>query len=126
MVLQAIVAVERALNASKSERDGPGRRVDDALSRAAMSIGNGTDEYVEREIADTNRQRDYEAEIAKGRRRAGLPRLYYRPIGTVESNTRVEPRARFAARNVPRQLFLSTCAKYSYRVFVGWKGRCDR
>jgi hypothetical protein len=69
MVLHVIEALERALNASKSERDGLGRRVSDALSRAAMLIGNGTDEYVEREIADTSRLREYEAEIANGRRR---------------------------------------------------------
>jgi hypothetical protein len=46
-----------------------------------MSIGNGTGEYVEREIADTNRLRDYEAEIAKGRR--GLDYLDY-TIGQLE------------------------------------------
>jgi hypothetical protein len=39
MVLHVIEAVERALNASKSERDGLGRRVSDTLSRAAMLIG---------------------------------------------------------------------------------------
>jgi hypothetical protein len=69
MVLQVIEAVERALNASKSERDGVGRRVSKALSGAAMFVGNGTDEYVEREIADTNLLREYEREIANGRRR---------------------------------------------------------
>jgi hypothetical protein len=42
MALQVIEAIERALNASKSERDGLGRRVSDALSRAAMLVGNGT------------------------------------------------------------------------------------
>lgn len=69
MVLQVIQAIERALNASKSERDGLGRRVSDALSRAAMLVGNGTDEYVEREIADASRLREYEVEIANGRKR---------------------------------------------------------
>lgn len=54
MGMQVIEAVERALNASNSKRDGLGRRVSDALSGAAMLAGNGTDEYVEREIADTN------------------------------------------------------------------------
>lgn len=33
MVLQVTEAIDRALNASKSERDGLGRRVSDALSR---------------------------------------------------------------------------------------------
>ena len=36
MVMQVIEAVERALNASKSERDGLGGRVSDALSSAAI------------------------------------------------------------------------------------------
>jgi hypothetical protein len=48
MVMQVIEAVERALNASKSERDGLGGRVSDALSSAAILAGNGTDGYVER------------------------------------------------------------------------------
>lgn len=69
MVMQVIEAVERALNVSNSERKGLGRRVSDAVSSAAMLAGNGTDEYVEREIADINRLREYEAEIANGRKR---------------------------------------------------------
>jgi hypothetical protein len=66
MVLQVIEAIERASNASNSERDGLGRRVSDALSRAAMLVGNGIDKYVERKTPDTSRLREYEAEIAHG------------------------------------------------------------
>jgi hypothetical protein len=80
-VTQVIEVVEQALNASKSERDGLGRRVSDALSVAAMLVGNGTDEYVEREIADVRRLREYEAEIANGQRR--LDHLDY-VIGQLE------------------------------------------
>ena len=69
MVLQVTEAIVWALKASKSERDGLGRRVSDALSRAAMLVGNGTDEYTERETADTSRLREYEVEIANGQRR---------------------------------------------------------
>jgi hypothetical protein len=69
MVMQVIDAVERALNASKSQRGGLSRRVSDALSSASVLVGNGTDEYVEREIADTSRLREYEVEIANGRKR---------------------------------------------------------
>jgi hypothetical protein len=50
-----------------------------------MSAGNGTDEYVEREIADTSRLPVYEAEIANGRRRLDQPD--YRRIRTVEGRT---------------------------------------
>jgi hypothetical protein len=46
-----------------------------------MLAGNGTDEYIEREIADTSRPREYEAEIANGRRR--LDQLDY-AIGQFE------------------------------------------
>ncbi len=93
MVPQVIEAVERALNASKSERDGLGRRVSDALSRAATLIGNGTDEYVERETADTSRLREYEAEIANGRRR--LDHLDY-AIGQFQ-RLKAELMARFSS-----------------------------
>jgi hypothetical protein len=48
MVMQVIEAVERALNASKSERDGLGGHVSDALSSAAILAGNRADGYVER------------------------------------------------------------------------------
>jgi hypothetical protein len=81
MITQVIETVERALRASKSERNGLGRRVSDALSGAAMLVGNGTDEYIEREIADTPRLREYEAEIVNGRRR--LDQLNY-AIGQFE------------------------------------------
>jgi hypothetical protein len=81
MVMQVIKAVERALNTSNSKRDGLGRRVSNALSGAAMLACNGTNEYVEREIADTNRMREYEAEIANGRRK--LDQLDY-AIGQFE------------------------------------------
>lgn len=58
MVMQVIEAIEQALSASKSERDGLGRRVSDALCGVSMLVGNGTDQYVEREIADTSRLRE--------------------------------------------------------------------
>jgi hypothetical protein len=44
MVMQVIDTVERALNASKSERGGLDRRVFDVLSSASMLVGNGTNE----------------------------------------------------------------------------------
>ena len=74
-VTQAIKAIEQALSESKSERDGLGRRVSDALSGAAMLVGNGTDEYIEREITNAACLREYEAEIASGQRR--LDHLHY-------------------------------------------------
>jgi len=42
-----------------------------------MLAGNGADEYVQREIADTSRRT----------KKAGPTRLWYRPIRTVEGRT---------------------------------------
>jgi hypothetical protein len=99
MVTQVIEAVERGLNASKSERGGLGRRVSDAISSASMLVGNGTDEYVEREIADTSRLRKYESEIANGRRR--LDELDY-TIGQFE-RLKADLMARFSSVLSARQ-----------------------
>jgi hypothetical protein len=99
MVMQVIDAVERPLNASKSQRGGLGRRVSDALSSASVSVGNGTDEYVEREIADTSRLREYESEIANGRGR--LDELDY-TIGQFE-RLKADLMARFSSVLSARQ-----------------------
>jgi hypothetical protein len=93
IVLQVIETIERALNASNSERDGLDRRVSAALSRAAMLAGSGIDEYVERKIPVTSRLREYEAEIANGRRR--LDHLDY-TIGQFE-RLKAELMARFSS-----------------------------
>ncbi len=45
------------------------RRVDDALARAAVTFGNGTDEYLEREPLDNYHQHLFEADISNGQRR---------------------------------------------------------
>jgi hypothetical protein len=68
-VMQVVKAIDAAVSASRSERDGLCRRVSDALSSAAMLAGNGTDEYIERDAADTRQLREFEAEIANGQRR---------------------------------------------------------
>ena len=39
------------------------------LARAAVTIGNGTDEYLEREALDSRHQDLFSAEIANGQRR---------------------------------------------------------
>jgi hypothetical protein len=68
-VLQVVRAIDAAVSASRSEREGLCRRLSDALSSAAVLTGNGIDEYLERDAADTRRLREYEAEIANGQRR---------------------------------------------------------
>jgi hypothetical protein len=62
-------AIDEALKVSLAERNGLGRRVADALSRAAITVGNDVDEYVTRETEDTSRLNDLDAEIQSGQDR---------------------------------------------------------
>jgi len=62
-------AIENALNAAEREQAGLNRRVDDVLARAAVTIGNATDEYLEREPLDNHHQNLFGIEIANGQRR---------------------------------------------------------
>ena len=64
-----MAAIEAALHAAESEQSGLGRRVDDVLARAAVTLGNGTDEYLEREALDNYHQDLFDAEISNGQRR---------------------------------------------------------
>lgn len=64
-----MAAIETALQAAESEQSGLGRRVDDVLARAAVTLGNGTDEYLEREALDNYHQDLFDAEISNGQRR---------------------------------------------------------
>lgn len=62
-------AIEGALLAAEQEQSGLNRRVEDVLARAAVTIGNGTDEYLEREPLDSHHQDLFSAEISNGQRR---------------------------------------------------------
>jgi hypothetical protein len=62
-------AIENALSAAEQERSGLDRRVEDALARAAVTIGNGTDEYLERDALDSHHQDLFGTEISNGQRR---------------------------------------------------------
>jgi len=64
-----VTAIESALSAAESEQSGLSRRVDDVLARAAVTIGNGTDEYLERDAQDSTHQDLFDAEIMNGQRR---------------------------------------------------------
>jgi hypothetical protein len=64
-----VTAIETALHAAENEQSGLSRRVDDVLARAAVTIGNGTDEYLEREALDNYHQDLFDAEILNGQRR---------------------------------------------------------
>ena len=62
-------AIERALHEAEHEQSGLSRRVEDVLARAAVTLGNGTDEYLEREALDSHHQDLFSSEIANGQRR---------------------------------------------------------
>ena len=61
--------VERSLTAAQAERAGLVRRLNDVFARAAVPLGNDTDEYLTREAHDSRLLDQFEAEISKGQRR---------------------------------------------------------
>jgi hypothetical protein len=64
-----VTAIEAALHAAENEQSGLRRRVGDVLARAAVTFGNGTDEYLERDALDNYHQDLFTAEIFNGQRR---------------------------------------------------------
>ncbi len=62
-------SIETALAAAEAEHSGLTRRVDDFLARAAVTFGNGTDEYLTREALDSFHQDLFDREISSGQRR---------------------------------------------------------
>ena len=59
-------AIDNALKAAESERSALSNRVEDATAWAAVSLGNGNDEYLERESLDTIHLNRFDAEIRDG------------------------------------------------------------
>ena len=62
-------AIDHALHEAEHEQSGLNRRVEDVLARAAVTLGNGTDEYLEREALDSHHQDLFNTEITNGQRR---------------------------------------------------------
>jgi hypothetical protein len=62
-------ALDVALREAEQEQSGLSRRVEDVLARAAVTFGNGTDEYLERDSLDSHHQTLFSNEIANGQRR---------------------------------------------------------
>lgn len=62
-------AIDEALQAAEREQSGLNRRVEDVLARAAVTIGNGDDEYLEREPLDNHHHALFDTEIQNGQRR---------------------------------------------------------
>jgi hypothetical protein len=68
--IEAIMdAIESALQAAEREQAGLNRRVEDVLARAAVTFGNGDDEYLEREALDKHHQDLFDKEVQNGQRR---------------------------------------------------------
>ena len=68
-VKSVLRSIEEALKVTEAEHSGLNARLQDVLARAAISLGNGTDEYLTRESADTDVQNQFDAEITSGQRR---------------------------------------------------------
>jgi hypothetical protein len=62
-------AIENAIRAAEQEQSGLSRRVEDVLARAAVTFGNGTDEYLDRDPRDSHHQTLFSNEISNGQRR---------------------------------------------------------
>jgi hypothetical protein len=62
-------AIETALSAAENEQKGLNQRVEDVLARAAVTVGNASDEYLDREPLDNLHQSLFSEEISNGQTR---------------------------------------------------------
>ena len=62
-------AIETVLSAAEHEQKGLNQRVDDVLARAAVTVGNDTDEYLTRDAQDTHYQNLLALETSRGQLR---------------------------------------------------------
>ena len=68
-VISIFRSIENALEGAKAEQTGLKSRIDDALARAAVTLGNDSDEYLTRDHVDNHYQNLLGTEIADGQRR---------------------------------------------------------
>src|SRR3569832_535242 len=62
-------AIETTLHAAESKQKGLNQRVDEVLARAAVTVGNASDEYLDREPLDGHHQNLFSEEISNGQKR---------------------------------------------------------
>jgi C4-type Zn-finger protein len=62
-------SIEHELEAARAEHAGLTSRINDALARAAVTLGDDSDEYLTRDAEDNHCQNLLGAEIASGQRR---------------------------------------------------------
>jgi hypothetical protein len=70
-IASIMAAIQTVLDEADKEKAGLRQRVDDALTRSAVTLGNATDEYLEREPLDDYHQSLFSLEIKAGERRLG-------------------------------------------------------
>lgn len=68
-VSSVLDALDVAIREAEQEQSGLSRRVEDVLARAAVTFGNGTDEYLERDALDSHHQTLFSNEISNGQHR---------------------------------------------------------
>lgn len=68
-IAKVLSALGAAITEAENERSGLERRVGDALQRAAVTMGNDSDEYLEREPLDDRHQSLLSVQISNGERR---------------------------------------------------------
>jgi hypothetical protein len=62
-------SIEDALEGARAEQAGLKSRIEDALARSAVTLGNDSDEYLTRDPEDNHYQNLLGSEIAEGQRR---------------------------------------------------------
>ena len=62
-------SIEEALEEARTEQAGLKSRIDDALARSAVTLGNDSDEYLTRDPEDNHYQNLLGSEIMEGQRR---------------------------------------------------------
>jgi hypothetical protein len=62
-------SIGQALRAAEAEHSGLDNRMQDVLARASISHGNDSDEYLDRDPADTHLLNLFDREILRGQRR---------------------------------------------------------
>jgi hypothetical protein len=62
-------SIGKALKAAEAEYSGLDKRVQDVLVRASISQGNGSDEYLDRDPAETHLLNLFDREIMRGQHR---------------------------------------------------------
>ena len=68
-VATIVNAIEAVLSAAENEQKGLNQRVEDVLARAAVTVGNASDEYLDREPLDSHHQGLFSEEISNGQKR---------------------------------------------------------